>query len=758
MNTRQSFRHTWSGHRVEIVPSCFEAYRTIFNVLCWLVTLILPVDTYAETHLGPPTTASLRVVLDNNYPPYIFREANGSLDGYLVDEWKLWEIKTGVHVELIASDWEVAKKSMASGKAEVIDTIFRTPERDITLDFTPSYAQIPANIYTTAELTGIGNLSALQGFRVGVKAGDACTDKLNEKGIKELIQFPSYEDLVQASITKKINVFCMDEPPANYLVLQAHAENQIHMAFTLYTGEFHRAVHKGDAATLTLLERGFAAITTDELKELHNKWMGTGLTNPLHRKLLYGLSFSVAIILLLAAFIFILRLLVKRRTADLLSTSNQLQATLDAIPDLLFVVRLNGRIDDYHSPREELLAAPPETFLGKSFSDVLPPDVADVCMSAILEADTKGLSSGKQYELQLPRGKFWFELSVSKKPESQGQESNFIVLARDITERKHAEERVQYLANFDVLTGLPNRTHLEDHLIYAISLAKRGNERLAVMFLDLDRFKDINDTLGHSIGDALLTELSKRLQLALREEDSVSRLGGDEFIVLLPNIDEFGTAKVAQKLLEVIEKPYQFHQHELRVTASIGIALYPGDGRDLETLSKNADSAMYRAKQEGRSCYRFFTQEMQELASRNLLLGNALRHALDRNQLCVYYQPQVSAVSGQLIGAEALLRWTHPELGIISPAEFIPIAEDNGLILPIGEWVLTQAVHQAKIWMERGFVPLVMAVNLSAVQFRHPSLPDLVTRILEEATLPPEYLELELTESVTMHDPKVLLQ
>ena len=753
-NTRQLSILTWTWYAVEISFSYLEDYRKVFIILCWLLTMMLPVDTLAGTPTSPPTTASLRVVLDNNYPPYIFREANGSLEGYLVDEWKLWETKTGVHVELIASDWEVAKKSMAAGSADVIDTIFRTPEREITLDFTPPYAQIPANIYTTADLTGIGNLAALQGFHVGVKEGDACADKLNEKVIKDLIPFPSYEDLVQASIAKKINVFCMDEPPANYFVLQAHAENQIHMAFTLYTGEFHRAVHKGDAATLALVERGFAAITSDEQKELHNKWMGTSLTNPLHRKLLYGLSLSTAIILLLAVFIFILRLLVKRRTADLLSTSNQLQATLDAIPDLLFVVRLNGCIDDYHSPREDLLAAPPEVFLGKSFSDVLPPEVANVCMSAILEANEKGLSSGKQYELQLPHGKFWFELSVSKKPDSQGQESHFIVLARDITERKYAEERIQYLANFDVLTGLPNRTHLEEHLIYAISLAKRGNERLAVMFLDLDRFKDINDTLGHSIGDALLTELSKRLQLALREEDSVSRLGGDEFIVLLPNIDEFGTAKVAQKLLEVIEKPYQFHQHELRVTASVGIALYPGDGTDLETLSKNADSAMYRAKQEGRSCYRFFTQEMQELASRNLLLGNALRHALDRNQLRVYYQPQVSTVSGQLVGAEALLRWTHPELGIISPAEFIPIAEASGLILPIGEWVLSQAVHQAKIWMKKGFAPLVMAVNLSAVQFRHPDLPDLVTRILDEAALPPEYLELELTESATMHEPQ----
>ncbi|MDP2370641.1 putative bifunctional diguanylate cyclase/phosphodiesterase [Rhodoferax sp.] len=364
--------------------------------------------------------------------------------------------------------------------------------------------------------------------------------------------------------------------------------------------------------------------------------------------------------------------------------------------------------------------------------------------TGMLEFEIKGLKGTRR----------WLETHAAPMRGADGEPEMLLGITRDITQRKQAEERAQYLAHFDALTGLPNRAQLDDRAKYAISLAQRSEGSVALMFLDLDHFKDINDTLGHSVGDALLVEVAKRLRLMLREEDTVSRLGGDEFIFLVHDIDAQHAAHLAQKLLDVVAEPYRIEPYDLNVSGSIGIALYPDDGDDLETLFKNADAAMYRVKQEGRHGYRFFTAEMQTRSARHLQLVNALRQALERDQLRLHYQPQVSLGDGRIVGVEALLRWTHPELGQVPPAEFIPAAEDSGLIMPIGEWVLRHAARQARFWMQDGLAPLVMAVNLSAVQFRHPDLPNLVSRILDEESLPPEYLELELTEGVALQDPQ----
>jgi len=352
---------------------------------------------------------------------------------------------------------------------------------------------------------------------------------------------------------------------------------------------------------------------------------------------------------------------------------------------------------------------------------------------------------------------YTYSINIAPVFNSQGQTTHYIAIEEDISEQKKTQEHIHYLANYDILTGLPNRVKMDDHLNYTLSMAKRNQSNFAVMFLDLDHFKAINDTLGHRIGDLLLIELAKRLQSLLRDEDTVSRMGGDEFIILLPDTDTNGAAQVAQKLLTLIAHPFSIEEHKLSVTASIGLSFYPNDGSDIEILSKNADVAMYRAKQQGRNSYCFFTEEMQANAQRNLLLNNALHTALKENELHLVYQPQLSMATGNIIGAEALLRWVHPKLGTISPAEFIPIAEDNGAILSIGEWVLRTAIMQAKSWMDAGHPPIIMAVNISAVQFRHPNLPDLITSILQEVGLPPEYLEIELTEGIAMNNPLIAI-
>jgi diguanylate cyclase (GGDEF)-like protein/PAS domain S-box-containing protein len=449
-----------------------------------------------------------------------------------------------------------------------------------------------------------------------------------------------------------------------------------------------------------------------------------------------------------------LKLEVEERTAEIMETQQQLQATMRAIPDLLFETDLQGHYYNIHASTPELLVLPVSELIGKSVTDVMPPDAAKVILAALQDANEQGRSTGKQFLLKLPDGERWFELSISRKTEAAGDSARFVVLSRDITQNKQGEEKIRQLAHYDVLTGLPNRALLAARCAMALSSAQRNHKLVAILFLDLDHFKNVNDALGHQAGDDLLVSVAGRLTSVIREQDTLSRLGGDEFVLVMPDTDADGAAHVADKILKAAMQPFVMGQNELTVTPSIGIALYPEDGKDFEMLSRRADAAMYRAKADGRNCYRFFTPAMQAKSQRNLLLENALRRALERDQLSLHYQPQVSLASGRIVGAEALLRWHHPELGDVSPAEFIPVAEFNGLILPIGEWVLRTAAQQLKTWMADGMPAITMAVNLSAVQFRHADLPGRVTAILEEVQLPADLLELELTEGVTMNDPQ----
>jgi diguanylate cyclase (GGDEF)-like protein/PAS domain S-box-containing protein len=328
----------------------------------------------------------------------------------------------------------------------------------------------------------------------------------------------------------------------------------------------------------------------------------------------------------------------------------------------------------------------------------------------------------------------------------------------DITDRKAAQEQVEYQAYHDVLTGLPNRLLFRDRITVALAHARRSRRGVAVMFLDLDQFKLVNDTLGHTVGDGLLQSAAERLVHCVRADDTVARMGGDEFTILVSDLsDARAAATVAQKVLDSIAKPIDVDGQELFITTSIGISIFPDDGLDTETLLKNADRAMYRAKELGRNNYQFATAAAVDGAAGRLSLERSLHHAFDRQEFVIYYQPMIDIDTRRIAGAEALIRWNNPELGLMSPDEFIPVAEDCGLIFPIGEWVLRSACAQMMQWHRAGHKDLHVSVNLSARQFQQYDLTSVIERMLHETGLPASCLDLEITESAAMHNAEMSL-
>lgn len=399
---------------------------------------------------------------------------------------------------------------------------------------------------------------------------------------------------------------------------------------------------------------------------------------------------------------------------------------------------------------KNIMGYEPEELLNNSIFDYFHPDDAKSKRRLYNKLAEHASSETISFRIRHKNDHYiWLETENTSftHPET-GEITEIISVSRDITERKETEERLLYLANFDSLTGLPNRALFRDRLRRAVARAQRNSTKLALFFIDLDRFKTINDSLGHHAGDQLLRSVAKRLKQFARQQDTIARLGGDEFTVILEGIEDTDdVAMVAEKILELMAPPFRLDGHMLVVTPSIGITIFPDDSDNMRALLKNADTAMYRSKENGGNCFEFYTSDMNDKAYQTLVLENSLRSALEKEQFRLFYQPQIDLHSQSIIGIEALLRWDHPEQGLLNPEEFIPFTEETGLIEPIGEWILREACKEAKRWQELGLPHIRVAVNLSMRQFVARNFVDYVSHALQEANLSPQFLELEITES-----------
>ena len=459
------------------------------------------------------------------------------------------------------------------------------------------------------------------------------------------------------------------------------------------------------------------------------------------------------------AFARAVRNMVERKTAEetLFKEKELAQVTLNSIGDAVLSTDILGNVTYLNAIAEKMTGWSRKEALGRPLADVF----------EIIDGSTRGPSRNPM-ELAIEQNRIvgltpncilirrdgcesTIEDSAAPIHDRLGLVTGGVIVFHDVSMASAMALEMSDLAQHDVLTDLPNRTLLTDRLTQAISFAHRHGNQLAVLFLDLDGFKHINDSLGHAIGDKLLQSVATRLAACVRDSDTVSRHGGDEFVVLLSDVTHPADAAIsARKILTALTRPHRVAEHDLSVTASIGLSTYPADGKDVETLIKNADTAMYEAKEHGRNNYQFFKSDMNDLAAQRKSLEDRLGLALEREEFVLHYQPKVDLNTGAITSVEALVRWQHPDRGLVPPLQFVPIAEDCGLIVPIGQWVIREACRQARAWQDAGLQAIPVSVNVSSIEFRSKDFLKNVQAILGDTRLEPRYLELELTESVLM--------
>ncbi|MGD9786731.1 MAG: EAL domain-containing protein [Sulfuricellaceae bacterium] len=716
----------------------------------------------------------LRLAPDPNFPPIEFFDEQGRYQGLVADYYRLIEDRLGIQFEIVhAASWEEVIRMARNHEVDIVGAAQWTPSRADYLLFSPPLLDIPNVIIARSGSQDMQTLNDLAGRRVVITQGNALDEYIRSRYPAIRLQ-PVPDDL---SALQDVAFGDADATVVN-LAIASYLIDRYGIANLRVAGDSGKSnalyiASRSDWPILNrILSKGLASITDDERQAIARRWIHLegGAYRLLNRHAIIALLTALAVLLAAGLLVALWNRLLRHKLAQQASALKQeyqerllaqeaLKASeenyrqvFNAANDAIFVHdALSGAILDVNQRMLEMYLIRYEEAL-QTTADQLGSGIPPYGQEEARQWIAKTLTEGPQvFEWQARRADgelFWVEVSL-RATTIAGQQ-RVLAVVRDISERKQAAEKAAFYAMHDPLTALPNRRLLTDRLEQAIALAHRHGGEAALLFIDLDRFKAINDTLGHGVGDELLVRIAERLRGLMRESDTVGRLGGDEFLAVVQELRQKEDASlVAQKILDTLSRPFMVGDRELTVSVSIGIALYPQDGDSVESLIRSADMAMLAAKQAGRHGFRFFDPRIDSIAAERLALETRLRQAFESGKLYLHYQPQVALKDCRLIGVEALLRWQDSERGNISPLHFIPVAEASGLIIPIGAWVLREACRQAQHWNAARGTPLGIAVNISSPQFR-PALVEEVKTALADSGLPPHLLELELTESVVM--------
>ena len=575
----------------------------LISALCLFAFAVTAVGLFllgrerTETRTG--SAREIRVVMDNNYPPYVFYDEAGNLQGILVDQWKLWEEKTGVKVKLTAMDWSTALEVMESGKFDVIDTAFYNEDRDAWLDFSKPYVTINVPVYHDNRIGGITDVKSLRGFLVAVKQGDACIDVLKKAGVTDLAEYSSYEAIIDAVRGGKVRVFVMDEPPALYYLYKTGLASRFRGGVTVYSGQFHRAVAQGDTETLQLVEDGFSQITDKELEAIQDKWFGQESAELYFsyflKYLLIGLAAVAFLILIIMTWNRRLRREVKKKTAELLREKEMLDITLQSIGDGVVATDIAGAIT-LINPTAQMLTGWGEEAIGKPFSDVLHliseetgQRASSPIETVLLTGETVALANHTALVTR-SGGKVPIADRAAPIRDEEGRIYGVVMVFRDITQEKAQRERIDYIVAHDSMTGLYNRFFMEDRIL---SMEREDDTSFAVIMGDLNGLKLVNDAFGHNAGDQFIIRVANILETCSRQGDLVGRWGGDEFLVLMPG----GTAAEAERYIDrVLRRCLEESDERIQLSIAMGYAVKTQDGRGFQEILRQAEQWTYRRK------------------------------------------------------------------------------------------------------------------------------------------------------------------